>query len=240
MSTARQKFISQAESALGRSLRPKERKLACGFDETVVQLALESFDKEQIAGMLSDRGGNSRSVALLEKLASGADSVAVGWQRLLRFLNPRGRKAVGSFGFEAELEDFSGWFVSLLRSEPPPAKIKTLNFGLFESEGGCKLYVTGANTCDAGDGDWACANDWWPEGRYAPLEGLSKLHRRLREAGVEAWVIAQAVAILLIRAFFATQAGELERLLGARKLWITSGFDDGDLYAIRMCAAPAA
>ena len=232
ISKSRERFISQAESAFGRPLRPQERKVALQFNGTVLKLALESLSGGEIAEMVSGAVRDTGSVSLLEHLASGTDSVAACRQRLLGFLKPGERRVAASFHFEGELERFSVWFIALLRSDPLPSTIRALNFGLFQSDGGCKLYVTGANAYDADDSDWACAKDWWPQGRYAPLQGLAEIFQALHKAGAEAWVVAQAFAILLIRALFEAHSSEIKALMGKKRLFLASGFDDGDLYAI--------
>lgn len=219
-----------------RSLTPDERRMVLGFDEEVVKFAVESFSNQEIAGML-DEGD---TVEFLEQLARGPGSLHANRQKLLRFLGPKARKVVGALELDSELERFGGWLLGLLRDEPPSAGIRALNFGLFEGDHGCKLYVTGANRYDEHDSDWACANDWWPERRYAPVEVFSDLYGRLRKIETESWVVAQAVAILLIKAFFEKHGLEVKKVLGKRKLFIASGFDDGDLYAIKTAFTRAA
>ncbi len=52
-------------------------------------------------------------------------------------------------------------------------------------------------------------------------------------------MVAQAIEILLIRAFFEACSEQIQTLLGRRKLSITSGFDDGDWYSIRTPVSPS-
>ncbi|HYG35271.1 MAG TPA: hypothetical protein VEC99_10830 [Clostridia bacterium] len=245
-SKARQDYTAKAESSFGRPLNPEERKAVLGFSEAVVRMAIISLSNKEIAGMVSEACSMNTVMALLEQMAGGTDSLAAGRQKLLDLLTPKGRKVVAEFDLDLELDRFSRWFLALLRSDPLPPGIRALNFGLFESESGFRLYVTGAHTYNRKDSEWACAIDWWPEGQYAPLDGLARLDKSLRTArskpvaGVETWVIAQAIAILLIKAFFERHSHEVRKMLGKKTLFIASGFDEGDLYAIKTSVSPKA
>jgi hypothetical protein len=208
-----------------------------GFDEAVAGLALGSLSKTEIAGMVRDVCGKTGPVALFEQLSNGAGSLTEGWQILCGFLKPRVRTITRRFDVDDALELFSEWFLALLRVNPIPAKIRALNFGLFESDGGCRVYVIGETTNSAADPNRTPGTAWRPQG-YAPIDALSKIYGPLRTAGGEPWVVAQAIVILLIRAFFVARSEEVKTLLGRRKLFITCGFDDGDLYAVRTPVSP--
>jgi hypothetical protein len=238
MSKARETFIKRAESALKRPLAPEEQKMVLGFDEEVVRSTGESFTDQEIAEMVDDTSADSRTVQLLEQLARKPSSLPAMRQELLNFLGPKAQKLVGTFDFVSELDHFGRWLLGVLRAEPLPPSIRALNFGLFEGKSGCQLYVTGANRYSKQDSDWACANDWWPEDRYAPVEGLSQLCGRLNKTETQSWVVAQAIVIVLIKSFFEKHAGELERVFGKRKVFVASGFDGGDLYAIKTGFSP--
>ncbi len=231
LNSARSKFVAAAERFLKRSLSEIESKKLRGFDDSVVETAIEIFEPKEIARMLTDDDG-SDTVAVLEELASGRYSFASGQAKLLDSVNPKARKVMSAFDWDAELVALSDWFTSVLRNEPPPAKIRALNFGLFEADGGVKLYVTGANDYDPDDADWACANDWWPVGRYASSDALSKLYKRLPPTKTEPWVVVQAVVILLIKECLESHHAAVKKLIGRKKLIIATGFDDGDLHVI--------
>jgi hypothetical protein len=231
LSEPRKKFIAIAQDALQRSLTADEIEAVRDFPDAVVEIAVESLTSKEIVDILNDVCRKDGPVVLLKQLASTTDSLTAGRQRLLRFLKPNARKMVASFDLDSELKRFAKWFLALLRTEPPAASIQALRFGLFEIHGGCKLYVAGSAVHkDKG----SCANDWLPIGRYSPLHALSKVYQKLSAQECDRWVVAQAIAILLIKAFFQKHAAEIKGLFGKKKLFITSGFEDGDLYAIKI------
>jgi hypothetical protein len=98
----------------------------------------------------------------------------------------------------------------------------------------------GANRYDPTDSQWAFANDWWPEGRYAPLDSLSTLWHEVENEEVPAWLVVQAVVLSIVKAFFARQASDFRSASGLRSVTVTSGFDDGDLFTVVTPLTPAA
>jgi hypothetical protein len=234
-----------AEEKIGRGLTEAERKVIRGFDKSLlaggdIACLYREYSAQQILDNFAECGAGPGPVALLEALSTGRYSLKAGQERILKCLSPKGRAALAGFEFGAVLEDFSRWLLNLLRADPPGREISGLYFGLFESEGGCKLYVSGGKAYDVEDSDWACAMDWSPEGRYARLEQFSKLWRPLREAGDEPWVVIQAMVIVLVRSFFGNHCSEFRKLTGLRRVHVASGFDDGDLYAIHTPLSPRA
>ena len=198
------------------------------------------YTQQELADAFAEAGAGAGPVALLKCLATGRFSLNAGREQIVRFLGPNGRELIDHVDFGTALQHFANWFLALVRAEPLPASIRALNFGLFESSGGCKLYVTGANAYDPQDSDWACANDWTPERRYAPVELISEVYGLMCDTEAEPWVGAQAAAILLIRALFEMQRAEIQDVLGKRKLFIASGFDDGDLFLLKTAFSPKA
>jgi hypothetical protein len=234
-----------AEDKIGRGVTKAERKVIRGFDKSLLvggDMAglYRAYSAQEILEHFAECGTGPGPVALLESLSTGRYSFKAGQERILKCLSPKGRAALAGFELGTVLGDFSRWFVNLLRADPPGREISGLYFGLFESDGGCELYVSGAKACDAGDTDWACTMDWSPEDRYARLEELSKLWRPLREAGDEPWVIIQALVIVIVRSFFGDHSSEFIKLTGLRRVHVASGFDGGDLYAIPTPLSPKA
>ncbi len=240
ISPARNNIIAMAEKALGRPLTAAEQKAARGIAERVAEIWAESWTGQQIAQSLSEICAPESPVTLLESLANSTGSLADDRKRILSSLNPDAEKAITAFDMAQALENFSQWLLALLRSRTPPPTTRVLKFGLFESGNGCKLYVSGANRYDEDDPDWSKASDWWPGEHYAPLDELSKLWRALAEAGVEPWVIIQALAIILVRNFFEQHHTDFRSASGLQHVYVTSGFDDGDLYPIQTPLTPKA
>ncbi len=233
-----------AETKLGRRLTVSEKESLKGMDgslilyEAMTEL-FESSTPKALLELLAERGAEG-PVGLLRRLASSRRSVQQDWKDVIARSSRTEARVLREFDFNKALTEFSTWLTSLLSRESPPKSIKALCFGLFESKRDWKLYVSGAKAYDQEDSDWACANDWWPEERYAPLNAFSDASRPLRELPGDTWVIGQAIAILLIRGFFHLHRAEVKKLLGNRKLFIASGFDEGDLYAVKTPISPKA
>lgn len=234
-----------AAEKVGRQLTDKERKAIRGFDKSLlvegdIAGLYRKYSAQEILDQFRELGAGPGPVALLSGLATVRTTLGQSRKSLLEFLSPKGRKVLQPFAFEAVLDPFTGWFLDLLRTEPPGRNIRALYFGLFESGGGCRLYVSGAKAYDPEDSDWAGATDWCPQNRYAPLEALLKLWKPVRKAGNEPWVVMQAIAIALIQAFFNEHEVKFKQLTGLKRVYIISGFDDGDLYVLQTPLSPPA
>lgn len=124
---------------------------------------------------------------------------------------------------------FEKWLIILLEKEPLPSSIQGLNFGLFETLGGFELYLSGSNEFSYDDPDWACTNDYWPEGRYAKLSTYDEITERLEQYKMEPWLFVQALTILSVVKFL--QDDHTKDII-PENIHIASGFDDGDLFNI--------
>lgn len=153
-------------------------------------------------------------------------------------LSKRTAEAVARFDFDSAAEELAKWFLTLLQTQPrsPRKKLRALNFGLFEREGGCTLYVAGSSRHEAGNSDWAMEPDWWPNGRFAPSERLSELWNALPDRTIPRWVVIQAVTIVLVRMLFQGPTMQASPKKPLRNVIVASGFDDGDLYEIKINA----
>ncbi len=242
---ARAKVVKIATAKLGRALTAREQQVIRGFDKWLLaegEIAglYRDFTPQQMLKHFAEHGAGSGPVALLESLATAHDGVEAGREQILEYLSPGGRRILGTVDFAAILEELSGWLLHVLRKEPPGRKTRALYFGLFESGGGCQLYVSGANAYDKEDSDWACTVDWSPKGRHAPFTPVSKLWGKLKRCGDEPWVVVQAVATIMVRAFFENHHAEFRELTGFKRVYVACGFDDGDLYELRTPFSPKA
>ena len=242
---AREHLTVLASKRLGRPLSESEHKVICGLDKGLVaegEMArlFKPWGPKEFLDFFAEAGAGPGPVALLNSLASGPYSLRLGRQKIIEHLSPKGRKALAGLDFNKILGKFEKWLLDTLRSEPPQTKIRALYFGLFESKSGCQLYVSGANAYEKEASDWACASDWSPKKRYAPLDQLSSTWSRLAKAGDESWVVIQAIVIVTVRAFFLKNSTGFRKLTGINKVYVASGFDDGDLYAIRTPLSPKA
>src|SRR5574343_1707615 len=62
--------------------------------------------------------------------------------------------------------NFSTWLSSM---HDDPANIQAYFFGLFETNNGYTIYLTGSNTYNEADDDWACSNDFYPKNKFFDL-----------------------------------------------------------------------
>jgi len=241
---AKLRLIAVAELKLGRSLTDRERGVVDGFERSLLfyescEEFIASFEPPEVLKFLQPRGDSESTVALLETLASSSAPVMEDLESMQQQLKQKVRRIVRSFDFESESKQFNEWFLALLRDEPPPKKVRALNFGLFETQRGAALYVSGANRYSPDDSDWVLAEDWLPGNRYAPLGRLSALWSPLQQVEAEPWIVSQALVILLVRVFFAQCSAEFQNLSGLKTVHVATGFDDGDLYALRTPLMPS-
>jgi hypothetical protein len=131
--------------------------------------------------------------------------------------------------FPPTYREFQNWLITLLKDEPLPSTIQGINFGLYETIGGFEIYLSGSNLFSPDDSDWACANDYWPEGRCAKLSTYDDITERLEKLDIEPWMYIQAMTILLIDNFLKE---ENTKNIIPEHIHIACGFDSGDLYLI--------
>jgi hypothetical protein len=124
--------------------------------------------------------------------------------------------------FDEVFENFSNWIKEIDSTNPDTENVKAYNFGLFESEKGYSVYLTGSNQYDEDDDDWACNEDFVPNQKYFELpdyfiEGKNwdKIQRDFAE---------------VIRKFIESDSFRNSFLAKAEA--ITVGFDDGDLERV--------
>lgn len=230
LSSPRKKFITNVERALKRSLSVEEMQAVRRFDDFVVETAVKDFNAGQMVTMLNEASGVHSPVGLLQSLAESPVQLTEARETLINFHKGRAKRCVAAFDFGLALEQFTKWFFDLLRADPPPPGMRALRFGLFESRGACRIYVSGTR---ANDIDWTRSGDWWNNNHVMPDHLLLPIWRDLKRSGAEPWVAAQAIIIVFVKAFFSKHAVEFQEISGLRRVHVVSGFDDGDLYELR-------
>jgi hypothetical protein len=120
-------------------------------------------------------------------------------------------------------EQFNNWMLRLNRVENPSDEIIAFNFGLFETETGYTLYLTGAKHFDENDPDWATAEDFEPEEKYFPIPHADTKGLKWEQ------VLEKTKAI--VEAYLSTDDFRNSFLKNAKA--ITTGFDDGDLFRVK-------
>lgn len=234
-----------ATEKLGRTLSHGEQKVIRGFDKWLlaegdVADTYRGYSPQELLDSLNRAGAGPGPVTLLRSLATARCNLKLGRGRIIEYLAPQDRRALAGVDFTPTLDGLSRWFLDILRADPPGRKIRALYFGLMETNDGCMLHVSGANAYDAENSDWACTSDWLPDKRCAPLDQLSEIWKRLRKTSDEPWVVVQAIACIIVRAFFAKHHTDFTKITGLKEIYVASGFDDGDLYTLRTPLSPKA
>ena len=113
------------------------------------------------------------------------------------------------------------WLIELNNSEFIPEEVVAINFGLFESEKGYILYMTGSKFYDKDDDNWACEINYEPKKKYLTLENPAESDWKIIEVGV----------IKNISEFLNSE--NFKNSIFSNVSNITIGFDDGDLVKIK-------
>jgi hypothetical protein len=117
---------------------------------------------------------------------------------------------------------FYEWLSKICETEKPGQSIIAYNFGIFETEEGYTIYLTGSTEFDEEDSEWATNEDFTPQSKYFPLsEDFSQLN----------WENALKKIELMLKDFVNSETYNHSFFSKAKA--ITTGFDDGDLILIR-------
>ena len=156
------------------------------------------------------------------------------------------RSAAGGLILSDDIDALTEQLRDVLASEPPPADVNGLWFGIAEMVWGAEdgappdenatpeftLYVCGSTGFDPENGDWPCGPEWWPDARYFDLPSFNVLSDLCPTLdGDDAWLVAtglvEPLSILLVGHVCRTI--EPGTLLG-EAMWrgVGSGFDGGD------------
>ncbi|MDQ0914651.1 hypothetical protein [Paenibacillus sp. V4I5] len=127
--------------------------------------------------------------------------------------------------------EFQSLLSSIFKKDPLPITIISLNLGIFESNEGISYYISGSSEWNKEGTDWACNNDYFPEQRYIDLLIHDKIDE-LTEENYDAYVfLALSIAALYLIEFFKNNKDQFINFYRP-KLFIATGFDDGDIYNI--------
>jgi hypothetical protein len=117
----------------------------------------------------------------------------------------------------------SDWIKKIEDENPPAGNIVAINFGMFVSDKGYMVYLTGSEIYDPDDDDWSGEIDYQPvrKNKYVllPREFTNGLK----------WPGVLELVINTLKELVRKQPG---RLLFERRV-LTAGFDDGDLAVVK-------
>ncbi|WP_391557907.1 hypothetical protein [Robertmurraya sp.] len=136
------------------------------------------------------------------------------------------------FGYKTEIDNsykqFEGWLNDLFDKEKAQDDILAFNFGLYETEDSIQLYITGSKEWDYDDEDWACNNDYFPEGRYPNIALYNNLYSSLQDNFQVGLFLTIATTIIFANTYAVSNSTNF--LEGKEFIVFATGFDDGDLY----------
>lgn len=115
------------------------------------------------------------------------------------------------------------WIKDISDKETVLENIQALNFGIFESENGYTVYLTGSSEYDIKDDDWACNDDFIPNNRYLEFDQ--------KEISSLGWQEFLKLIVDSLRNIIKSEEYSKYKILHIAN--ITTGFDDGDLVKIR-------
>jgi len=118
---------------------------------------------------------------------------------------------------------FKEWITLLNKAENPSTEITAFNFGLFQTEAGYCMYLTGSKRFDAEDDDWAVEVDFEPKEKYLEID--PPFSKELT------WDKVLDIAVIVIKSYVGSV--EFENSILGRAEAVTTGFDDGELIRIK-------
>ncbi len=122
---------------------------------------------------------------------------------------------------------FKNWLDVCFKNDPIDSEIKAIYFGLFETDKGVKLYISGSLIFDDEDSDWACDLAYNPKYKYCnTIPILNELFEEKENILIRIEKIYN-----VLTDFINKYLKENETELNDKKLAV--GFDDGDLKIIK-------
>lgn len=115
------------------------------------------------------------------------------------------------------------WVDNINKTERIDKSIIAFNFGLFESEEGFTMYLTGSKVFDEDDDDWATNMDFEPKQKYFSFGTVF-----LKDKD---WEDILKYSENLVRTYIASEAFKTSIFVQAKGIAV--GFDDGDLTIIK-------
>lgn len=118
---------------------------------------------------------------------------------------------------------FHEWVDNINETEKIDKSIIAFNFGLFESEEGFTMYLTGSKVFDEDDDDWATDMDFEPNQKYFSFGNDFLINKD--------WQDILKYAESLVQSYVKSE--DFKTSIFAQAIAITLGFDDGELSIIK-------
>ena len=113
-------------------------------------------------------------------------------------------------------------WINKLENYAPPKEIIALNFGLFESNNGFMIYLTGSKVYDISNDDWASVIDYEPEPKYKYL--------LLKNAEISN--LGWNAVLQIVQVYLKEIINDRSDYNLFKSRITTTGFDDGELIVV--------
>ncbi|MEH7012433.1 hypothetical protein V7087_16735 [Neobacillus niacini] len=122
-------------------------------------------------------------------------------------------------------KQFEDWLNELFEQDKVQDDILAFNFGLFESDDGIQLYITGSTEWEVDNEDWASNNDYFPEGRYPNITLYNELYNFWEDKFYLGLFLTISSTITFANTYLLSYPARFPK-----EVVFATGFDDGDLY----------
>jgi hypothetical protein len=170
----------------------------------------------------------------LEEVITQTENLTTGKEKIINFISRNYAEFSIDFLNEIELEKIKSELLRFtedtITKELLLTKVKSVNFGIFESnESNYLIYFCGTSN-GIEDEDWACEPEYFPK-NYLKLHEFETVRSELKKYKGDISEIEQLVINGFVNLVLKNSFTELEKLIGLKN--IGSGFDSGDIFIIR-------
>ena len=129
--------------------------------------------------------------------------------------------------------EFNNYLFNTISEKPIGNNIKSLNFGLFESDSDTILcYVSGCTLNPKEDVDWAVNPEYFPE-KYLEISEFKVIYNELKKYKGNISDIEQLIVSGFMNLVIASSLKDIDSITNNEKLNLGSGYDSGDIFIIR-------
>ncbi|MBC8053191.1 MAG: hypothetical protein H7Y13_09005 [Sphingobacteriaceae bacterium] len=138
---------------------------------------------------------------------------------------------------ETEQQEIKEWFEQLVANDPLPQKVISIWIGIVKllDDNDNKvnaIYLTGADSYDKDDIEWATEPTYEPENKYGVLDILNQIENIIKEDPKNYsfldWILPLAYCSLTIDEIVRRKLDPSIFLKSQKKLFVTTGHDSGD------------
>ena len=138
---------------------------------------------------------------------------------------------------ETEQLEIKEWFEQLVSDNPLPEKVISIWIGISKLLDGNDnevntIYVTGADSYDKDDIEWATEPTYEPENKYGGLDILNQIENIINKDSKNYsfldWILPLAYCSLTIDEIIRTKLDPSIFLKSQKMLFVTTGHDSGD------------